>query len=85
MIFINADTLEYPRYQGDVALDPTANWQPVDEMPMPEVEDILMVAVEVQPILLDERWTQQFIVRQKTTDEIAESNKPTKAQQLNAD
>ena len=85
MMYINADTLEYPRYEGDVALDPMANWQLVDEMPMPEVEDILMIAVEVQPILVNERWTQQFTIRPKTIEEIDESQKPTKAQQLYAD
>ena len=80
MIFINADNLDYPRYEGDVLLDPTANWQPVDEAPMPEVEDVLMLAVEVSPILVNERWTQQFLIRPKTNDEIAASQKPTKAQ-----
>jgi hypothetical protein len=85
MIYINADTLEYPRYDGDVALDPTANWQPVDEVPLPEVKDVLMLAIEVAPVLVNERWTQQFLIRPKTDDEIAAGKKLTKAQQLYAD
>ena len=80
MIFINADTLEYPRYEGDVALNPTADWQPVTEVPMPEITDDGLIAVEVKPILADGLWIQQFIVRQMTDEEIAESQRPTKAQ-----
>jgi hypothetical protein len=76
MIFINADTLEYPRYEGDIALDPNANWQPVTEVPMPAVEDILFLAVEIKPILSDGLWLQQFMVRLKTDQEILESQKP---------
>lgn len=79
MIFINAETLEYPRYAGDVALDLTADWQPVTEVPMPEVTDDGLIAVEVKPILVDGLWVQQFIVREMTDGEIAESKRPIKS------
>ena len=76
MIFINAENLEYPRYAGDVALNPTADWQPVTEVPMPEVTDDRLIAVEVKPILVDGLWVQQFDIREMTDKEIADSKKP---------
>jgi len=79
MIFINAETLEYPRYAGDVALDPTADWQPVTEVPMPEVTDDGLIAVEVKPIFVDGLWVQQFDIREMTNEEIAESQRPIKS------
>jgi hypothetical protein len=78
MIFINADNLDYPRYKGDVLLDPTANWQPVTEVPIPAVTDTALIAVEVKPIVVDNLWVQQFVIRAKTDNEIAESQRPIK-------
>jgi len=78
MIFINADNLDYPRYEGDVLLDPTSNWQPVTEVTMPAVTDTALIAVEVKPIVVDNLWVQQFVIRAKTNNEIAESQKPIK-------
>jgi len=79
MIFINAENLEYPRYAGDVALNPNADWQAVTEVPMPEITDDGLIAVEVKPILVGGLWVQQFIVREMTDEEIAESQRPIKS------
>jgi hypothetical protein len=80
MIYINADTLDYPRYEGDLLLEPNANWQIVKEVIEPMVTDNLHIAEEVAPIFVDGKWQQNYVIREKTSDEILENAKPTKAQ-----
>jgi hypothetical protein len=58
-LFINADTLEYPRYPGDVELEPTVNWAEVTttEPPIPETN---MLVVEDTPVLIGGIWKQAW-------------------------
>ena len=54
-LYINARTNEYPRYVGDIALDPGEPWSPVVETPEPErVEGHLWV--EDAPAQIDGVW-----------------------------
>ena len=72
-IFINTDTMEYPRYEGDISNEPNANWAEVERTNMPEYA-VGQAPYELTPILVDNVWTQQWAVRDLTTEEI-ENNK----------
>lgn len=78
MIYIDAETFEYPRFEGDVALEPDRPWQQVIETAMPINDDPLMVAEEIEPKLVNGIWTQQWNVRKKTVLEIERDKKPPK-------
>lgn len=66
--FINLDTMEYPRYPGDVALDPTANWKLVNQTNMPEC-NTYEIQEETFPENIDGEWFQKWIVRPMTDKE----------------
>jgi hypothetical protein len=69
MLFINTDTLEYPRYQGDVDLDPSANWAEVTQSQTPETGEN-QVAFELAPEKVDGVWTTVWSVREFSTEEL---------------
>lgn len=56
MPFINLDTMEYPRFQGDVDLEPKANWVEVLETkaPIPKKGNTV---IWDKPIEIDGVWT----------------------------
>jgi hypothetical protein len=55
-LYINEDTNEYPRFQGDVDLNPDANWAIVDETQMPPETDDGKIWVEDVPVLDKKGW-----------------------------
>jgi len=69
MLFINTDTLEYPRYQGDVDLDPSANWAEVVQTEAP-VAGENEVAFELAPELVEGVWATVWSVREFTPEEL---------------
>ena len=68
-IYINEDTLDYPRYEGDVALSPNARWAEVVKVDFPAVESDEVIE-ELSPTKIEGQWIQQFSVRKKTQEEI---------------
>ena len=71
-LFINTDTMEYPRYEGDIASEPNANWAEVERTTIPEYA-VGQAPYELTPILVDNTWTQQWAVRDLTSEEIENS------------
>ena len=80
-VFINTDTMEYPRYEGDVAVAPDANWAEVQATAMPEYADG-QAPYELTPVLTDGVWTQKWSVRNLTAEEI-ENDKQLRLEYLN--
>lgn len=58
-LYINIDTMEYPRYAGDIELNPNANWVEVQVVPMPEPKEGI-AHVEDTPICIDGVWYQKW-------------------------
>ena len=71
-IFINADNKEYPRYDADVSLNPTANWQIVADTSTPSTADDEM-AYQTGPILINGEYVQQWHIRKLSEDELTKS------------
>jgi hypothetical protein len=67
-IYINADTQEYPRYEADVSLDPTAHWIAVADTPCPSTAND-EIAYQIEPILIDGEYIQQWQIRKLSEDE----------------
>jgi len=68
-IYINADSNEYPRYEADILLDPTANWVAVADTPSPSIADDEM-AYQITPILIEGEYIQQWQIRKLSEDEL---------------
>jgi hypothetical protein len=76
-VYINLDTMEYPRFDGDVALDPSANWSQIVEVnPPATLEDEM--AYNVSPELLDGTYYQVWAIRKLSPEEL-EPIKPHEA------
>ena len=68
-IYINADTNEYPRYEADVLLNPTAHWVAVAETQTP-VTAADEMAYQVTPIFVEGKYVQQWKTRKLSQDEL---------------
>lgn len=75
--YLNTDTKEYPRHQGDLELlgwsvgEPLPeNWVEVQEVAAPETLEG-EIAIELAPKLVDETWIQQWKVHTFTEEELA--------------
>jgi hypothetical protein len=69
MAYINLDTMEYPRHPGDIELDPTANWQEVEQTDCLKVEEG-QILYEGLPENINGVWKQVWIIRDLTEEEI---------------
>lgn len=69
MAYINLDTMEYPRHPGDIELDPTANWQEVEDTSFPTISEGQIV-YEAAPENIDGVWKQVWVARDLTAEEI---------------
>jgi hypothetical protein len=76
-IYINADTNEYPCYEGDKNLNPNANWVEV-EGSVPEIGSD-EICLEVAPQQIDGKYVRQFVIRQKTEAEILREQQSAEA------
>lgn len=72
-LFINLDSMEYPRFDGDVALDPSANWVKVEAVNPPVTADDEM-AYTIAPELKDGIYWQVWAVRKLTAEELKPFN-----------
>mgnify|MGYP006280375461 CR=1 FL=1 len=75
--YLNINTKEYPRHDGDLELlgwsidNPLPeNWVQVEEVVSPEVSEG-EVALELEPKLIDGSWVQQWEIHTLTAEEIA--------------
>jgi hypothetical protein len=76
-IFINLDTMEYPRFDGDVALDPSANWSEIIEVTPPATAED-EIAYTTEPELINGSYWQVWAIRKLTPEEL-EPIKPHEA------
>ena len=60
MIYLNRTTGEYPRFVGDVELDPEADWAEVKETSHQDDTET-EVWVETQPTLVDGTYHQNWV------------------------
>lgn len=67
-LFINTATGEYPRYAGDVELDPSAPWAEVVQTPRPEIGQF-DVLFELEPELIDGVYHRRWQVTTLTEEE----------------
>lgn len=72
MAYINLDTMEYPRFIGDIELNPNANWQEVENSEYPIVENG-QFAYEETPQNINGVWKQVWAVRNLTENEVKKS------------
>jgi len=75
-VYLNTQTHEYPRYAGDLNLlgwvvgqSLPENWEEVEETPMPETLDS-EVAYEIEPKKVNNKWVQQWAIRDLTEQEV---------------
>lgn len=74
--YINTETLEYPRHEGDLALDPNGEYAPVTWVDPPEYDRLTHTAYETPPVLVDGVWMMTWAVRELTDSEIVWRDKP---------
>jgi hypothetical protein len=75
LFYINLDTLEYPRFPGDLLLDPLANWATVEESERPLLEKYQVLEEEF-PQEKDGKWYQSWTTREMTIEEKAKVDSP---------
>jgi hypothetical protein len=82
--YIKLSTLEYPRYEGDIRLDHPEitedqtgaifpcpdTYALVTPVQMPECNYEIQCVEELPPVQIDGVWTQQFLVRDLTVEEL---------------
>ncbi len=87
--YIKVSTLEYPRHEGDIRLEypEIAENQTGDTFPcpdeyalvspvqIPECDYEFQTVEELPPTQIDGAWTQQFLLRDLTTEELEERAK----------
>jgi hypothetical protein len=75
--YINIGTLEYPRFEGDIALDPDGNYAPVAWIDPPEVGDT-KVYFELAPELTDGGWEMRWGVKDMTPEQLEIAKDPSR-------
>ena len=65
MTYINLDTMEYPRFQGDIDLDPDAQWAEVIETDVPVVGPN-QVLIQLAPENVGGVWSKVWSVKDLT-------------------
>ena len=82
--YIKLSTLEYPRHQGDILIEhpeiPTdqlgdtfpcpSTYAVVARVAVPECYDHTKTVEQLPPVQIDGVWTQQFLVRDMTEEEL---------------
>ena len=76
--YIKLDTLEYPRHEGDIALDPQGAkaYAPVQWVDAPTFSLGTQIAYELPPINVGGVWQMAWAVRDLTQEEIDRFNNP---------
>lgn len=70
--YIKLSTLEYPRHEGDIAIDPAGaqDYALVQWVEPPEFDRATQRCAETAPIEINGVWTMQWHVRDATPEEI---------------
>lgn len=71
-LYINSRTMEYPRYDGDVALAPNEPWLPVVETEPEGEAPYGFRWVEVEVAFVDGQWQRQWGLEAIVFDEPTE-------------
>jgi hypothetical protein len=74
--YIKLPTNEYPRHDGDIALDPSGEYAVVQWIDPPEFDHATQRCGEGAPVNDNGVWRMVWIVRQATQEEIDKANKP---------
>lgn len=74
--YINLTTGEYPRHEGDIALDPTGQYALVEWVDPPTFDGATQRCYEGSPVNENGTWRMTWIVRQATQQEIEQANLP---------
>ena len=74
--YIKLSTNEYPRHDGDIALDPAGEYAVVQWTDMPEFDRATQRCGEGAPVNDGGVWRMTWVVRRATQEEIDEANKP---------
>jgi hypothetical protein len=75
--YINLDTLEYPRFEGDIALDPDGAYAPVAWVDPPEVSDTRF-CFELAPELTGSGWEMRWGVKDMTPEQLEVAKDPSR-------
>lgn len=85
-MFLNTETKEYPRFQGDLELlgwvagqSLPENWVEVQAVPFPTNIPANHKTVEAEPVEINGIWTQVFDVVPMTAEEIERRDAPKTA------
>jgi hypothetical protein len=82
--YIKLSTGEYPRHEGDIRLDHPdmgnefmcpSTYDKVDYIQSPDFNGTLQYCYEAPPVLVDGVWIMEWVVRNKTTAELAEEER----------
>ncbi len=75
--YIKLSTREYPRHEGDIALDPNGSddYALVHWQDQPEYDYLTQRCYEIEPIETNGIWSMQWYVRDATPEEIEEAKK----------
>ena len=74
--YIKTSTNEYPRHDGDIALDPTGEYAAVQWVDKPTFNTETQRCKEGVPEQIDGQWRMTWIVRDATQSEMARANTP---------
>ena len=74
--YIKLPNLEYPRHDGDIALDPTGQYAVVNWIDAPAFDSSTRRCNEGSPELIDGQWRMTWTVRDATQSEIARASTP---------
>ena len=77
--YINILTNEYPRHEGDIALNPSGEYLPVEWVDPPLYDPKTQRCYEGAPECVDGIWRMTWILRDATLEEINESNNTAKS------
>jgi hypothetical protein len=74
--YINILTGEYPRYPGDIALNPDSEYAVVEWVEPPSIDTATQRRYEGAPINDNGTWRMTWVARDATQEEIDAANKP---------
>ena len=74
--YIKLSTNEYPRHDGDIALDPTGEYAAVQWVDAPDFNCATQRCGEGLPEQVNGQWRMTWIVRDATSEEIEIANRP---------
>lgn len=76
--YIKLSTNEYPRHEGDIAVDPdgASAYAEVIWVDMPEYNSSTQICSEGSPVQVDGQWKMTWQVRDATAQEIEYMNRP---------